>query len=202
MFGREVFVTRGCALARGVQLHSPCHISGETRIGADTKILPGCCIAGARIGGGCTVTNSRICGSKIGDGCTVGPFCNVREGCFVGNGCRLGDFVELKNAALGEGCKASHLSYIGDAELGARVNVGCGVVFANYDGQKKERTYVGDKAFIGCNSVIIAPARIGDGAYIAAGSVVSGEIPPQSLAISRPPLYVKPHGADGRYLND
>lgn len=186
MFGREVFVTRGCALARGVQLHSPCHISGETRIGADTKILPGCCIAGAR----------------IGDGCTVGPFCNVREGCFVGNGCRLGDFVELKNAALGEGCKASHLSYIGDAELGARVNVGCGVVFANYDGQKKERTYVGDKAFIGCNSVIIAPARIGDGAYIAAGSVVSGEIPPQSLAISRPPLYVKPHGADGRYLND
>lgn len=183
--GREVFVTRDCRIERGAKLHSPCHISGATVVGEGSTLLPGCVAEGA----------------SIGAHCTLGPFCNIRAGSKVGEGCRIGDFVELKNCTLGGGCKVAHLAYIGDATLGNRVNVGCGVVFANYDGKKKERTYVGDNAFVGCNSNIIAPADIGDGAYIAAGATLGGEVPQNSLAISRPPLYIKPNGAQGRYLN-
>lgn len=184
--GREVFVSRDCTVNRGITLHSPCYVTGATDIGEGTTLLAGC----------------HVRGCKIGAGCTVGPFANLRSGCLIAKNCRVGDFVELKNAVLGEGCKAAHLSYIGDAVLGERVNIGCGVVFANYDGKVKARTYVGDNAFIGCNSVIIAPAHIGAGAYVAAGTCLSGDIPQKSLAISRSPLSVKAHGADGRYLND
>lgn len=183
--GREVFVSRDCALSRGVTIHSPCHIAGSTEVGEDCMLLAGC----------------NIYGSQISPKCTLGPFCNVREGCKIGPSCRIGDFVELKNAILGQGCKAAHLSYIGDVELGEHVNVGCGVVFANYDGKVKARTYVGNNAFIGCNSIIIAPAHIGDGAYVAAGTCLSGDVPEKSLALSRPPLKIKPDGARGRYLN-
>ena len=184
--GREIFVSRGCTLARGVVLYSPCHIFGAASLGEGCVLLPGCVVNGA----------------KIGKNCTLGPYCNVREGCAAGEGCRIGDFVELKRAVLGEGCKAAHLSYIGDAELGARVNVGCGVVFANYNGKTKARTYVEDNAFIGSNSVVVAPAHIGAGAYVAAGTVLSGDVPQKSLALARPPLKIKSEGACGRYLND
>ena len=184
--GREVFISRDSTVSRGVTVNSPCYIAGATTVEEGCTLLPGC----------------NIFGSHIARDCTLGPYCNVRAGCKIGPSCRIGDFVELKNSRLGEGCRAAHLSYVGDAELGGHVNVGCGVVFANYDGKIKARTYVGDNAFIGCNSVIIAPAHIGAGAYVAAGTVFSGDVPPKSLALSRPPLKIKPEGACGKYLND
>ena len=140
-------------------------------------------------------------GAVIEKNCTLGPFCNVRQGTRLGENCRIGDFVELKNTSLGSGCKAAHLAYVGDADVGNCVNIGCGVVFANYDGRRKNRSSVGDRAFIGCNSNIIAPARIGNGAYIAAGTQVCGDIPDGSLAVGRPELVIKQNGASGRYLD-
>ena len=202
VFGRDVYVSRASIVACGVQLYSPCHISGESVICAGAKLLSGCTVADSYIGENCVVEASKVASSRIGRGCTVGPYADIRPGCTVGDDCRIGNFVELKNAVLGAGCKAAHLAYIGDARLGARVNVGCGVVFANYDGRQKARTYVEDNAFIGSNSVVVAPAHIGAGAYVAAGTVLSGDVPQKSLALSRPPLKIKPEGACGRYLND
>ncbi len=152
---------------------------------------------GAVIGKDCRVESSKITSSEVGDGCFIGPYCNIRAGCRVGARSRIGDFVELKACVLGEGCKAAHHAYIGDAELGGGVNVGCGAVFANYDGTKKSKSRVGDGAFIGCNCNIIAPAEIGAGAYIAAGSCVGGGLPQGAFAISRAPLRVKERGAGG-----
>ncbi len=183
--GREIYVTRDCRISAGVTLCSPCHISGAAVIGEGVKLLPGCIVDGA----------------VIDKNCTLGPFCNVRAGTQLGENCRVGDFVELKNSFLGRGCKAAHLAYIGDADVGEEVNIGCGVVFANYDGRRKSRSFVGDRAFIGCNSNIIAPANIGRGAYIAAGTQVCGDIPADSLAVGRPTLAIKQNGASGRYLN-
>ena len=180
--GREIYVERSCTVAAGAKLYSPCRVSGGAAIGGGCVLLPGCVVEGA----------------EVGECCTIGPYCRIRTGCVLGRGCRAGSFTELKNAVLGEGVKAAHLAYIGDAELGAHVNVGCGVAFANYDGKVKRHTYVGEGAFIGCNSVIIAPAHIGAGAYVAAGSCVGGELPASALAISRAPLVVKPGGGEGR----
>ncbi len=181
--GAEVFVSRSASISAGVRICSPCHITGRTAIGGGTALLAGCVVEGAR----------------IGSGCTLGPWCNVRGGCEIGDGCRVGDFVELKNAALGGGCRVAHLAYIGDAALGEGVNVGCGVVFANYDGRAKHRTRVGNNVFIGCNSNIVAPADIADGAFIAAGTTVGGEVEGGAFVISRPPLKIVPEGGRGRY---
>ena len=202
VFGRDVYVSRASIVACGVQLYSPCHISGESVICAGAKLLSGCTVADSYIGENCVVEASKVASSCIGRGCTVGPYADIRPGCTVGDDCRIGNFVELKNAVLGAGCKAAHLAYIGDARLGARVNVGCGVVFANYNGRQKAHTYVGDNAFIGCNSNIVAPADIGCGAYIAAGTTLGGSLPGMALAVSRAPLNIKPDGAAGRYLNE
>ena len=121
----------------------------------------------------------------VGDNSTIGPYAYLRPGTVVGNGCRVGDFVEVKNAVIHDGAKVSHLSYIGDGEIGEKSNIGCGVVFVNYDGQKKSKTTVGKNAFVGCNANLIAPVTIGDGAYVAAGSTVTSDVEPDSLCVAR-----------------
>ena len=117
-------------------------------------------------------TPPRCNESTIGSHTTVGPFAYVRPDCTVGDHCRIGDFVELKNSKLGDGTKISHLTYVGDSDVGKRVNFGCGTVTTNYDGLKKYRCTVGDDVFLGCNTNLIAPVTVGDGAYTAAGSTV------------------------------
>ena len=112
-------------------------------------------------------------------------FAYLRPGSKVGAGCRIGDFVELKNAVIGDGTKVPHLTYVGDAQIGERANIGCGVVFVNYDGHKKHRTTVGDGAFIGCNTNLVAPVTVGRGAYTAAGSTITEDVPEDALAIAR-----------------
>ncbi|MEE3362750.1 MAG: DapH/DapD/GlmU-related protein [Anaerovoracaceae bacterium] len=185
------------------------YIDGDAKIGAGTVIYPAVVLEGSvEIGEGCTVgTNSRIKDSKIGSGTNVwssvvldstvgentqiGPFAYIRPNSHIGSGCRVGDFVEVKNSTFGDGSKSSHLTYIGDSDIGERVNLGCGVVFVNYDGSKKYRSTVSDDAFIGCNSNMISPVNVGEKAYIAAGSTVTKDVPGGSLYIERAESAIK-----------
>ena len=148
---------------------------------------------------GATVENSVLQGAVVGRQSKVGPYAYLRPGTVIGDGCRVGDFVELKNALVGNGTKISHLTYVGDAELGEEINIGCGVVFVNYNGKQKFKTKVGDRAFIGCNTNLVSPVNVGEGAYIAAGATVTKDIPADALCIARAREVIKPGWAKGRY---
>lgn len=175
-----------------------CH----TRIGAETYVGPGvileesvigdCCKIGsgstlksAVVGDYAEITSSLIDHASVGEGSKVGPFAYLRPDSKVGENCRIGDFVELKNAEIGRGCKISHLAYVGDAVMGQNCNIGCGAVFANYNGKQKSRTVLGDKVFVGSNCNLVAPLSIGDGSFLAAGTTVTEDVPPFSLCIGR-----------------
>lgn len=178
-------------------------ISPDAKIGRDTLILPGCilkgkvtvgegCVIGpnttlidCEIGDGCTVDSSRIEKSRLGNGVRVGPFAQLRPNCEVADSVKIGNFVELKNSTVGEKTSFAHLTYAGDSDFGAGINVGCGVVTVNYDGNAKYRTTVEDGAFIGCNTNLIAPVRVGKGAYVAAATTVTEDVPGDALAIGR-----------------
>lgn len=192
------------------------YIEDDVIIGQDTVIYPGTTIEkGSKIGKGVVIgQNCRIVNSTIGDGtdiyystmvdstvgenCHVGPYAYLRPHSIVGNNCKVGDFVELKNATIGDGTKASHLTYIGDATVGSNVNFGCGTVIVNYDGKSKFKTTIGDNAFIGCNSNLVSPVTVNDNAYIAAGSTITDEVPEGALAIARSRQVVKPDWKDKR----
>jgi bifunctional UDP-N-acetylglucosamine pyrophosphorylase/glucosamine-1-phosphate N-acetyltransferase len=162
-------------------------VDADVEIGADTVIEPGCVIHGpTRIGERvhlkphCTVEASRI-----GDDVEMGPCAHVRPDCVIGRGSRIGNFVEVKNSVLGEGVKADHLSYIGDADVGDRASFGCGSIVVNYDGIAKHRTRVGARAFIGCNVNLVAPVTIEPDAFVAAGSTITKDVPSEALAVAR-----------------
>ena len=160
-------------------------VEGHTTIGRGTMLLPNNRILDSTIGRDTEIQNSVILKSRVEDRATVGPFAYLRPGSHIGEGVRIGDFVEIKNAKVGKGSKVSHLTYVGDGEIGENVNIGCGVVFVNYDGKKKHRTIVGDNAFIGCNTNLVAPVRVEDNSYIAAGSTITQDVPKDALAIAR-----------------
>lgn len=188
-------------------VHIPCTdgvlLCPGCKIGKDTLILPGCILfSDARIGERCVVgpnttladtvagddvqIQSSLCeGATIGNGTVVGPFARLRPGTALGENVRAGNFIEIKNAQVGDGSKVAHLSYVGDCDMGSGVNVGCLCVTANYDGKAKHRTQVGDDVFLGCNTVLVAPVVVGDGAFTAAGTVVTDDVPPEALAIGR-----------------
>lgn len=221
-FARALSVLRArkrlSLMRSGVWLIDPerTYIDDTVMVGEETVIYPGCVISGDTvIGRGCTLLpNSRIVDSRIGDGAkiessvllscevgrrtSIGPFAYVRPGTVIGDDCRIGDFVEIKNSAVGDGTKVSHLSYVGDSELGKHINIGCGVVFVNYDGKQKHRSTVGDGAFIGCNVNLVSPVRVGEGAYVAAGSTVTEDVPGEALAIARARQTTKPGWATER----
>jgi len=176
-------------IAAGVEI--PCAdgviICEHTIIGPGTFIYPNTMLRGCCVGARVTLNNVQAEDSEIGDDCKVGPWVHLRAGTKLGQGLRVGNFVEIKNAEIGDGTKVSHLSYIGDATFGENVNVGCGLSVANYGGVKgvKHHTTIGDGAFIGCNNSIVAPVTIGPGAYTAAGSVITEDVPKGMLAIAR-----------------
>jgi len=170
----------------------PCvTLEGKTYISENCAIYQNSRIVDSKIGNGTTVQSSTILSSVIGENTSVGPFAYIRPGSKIGSDCKVGDFVEIKNSTLGDGTKSSHLTYIGDADLGKNINLGCGVVFVNYDGTNKHRSTVGDNAFIGCNSNIVSPVTIGDGAYIAAATTVTEDVPKDGLAIGRSKQVIK-----------
>lgn len=166
-----------------------------TRIGEECVIGPYSRIVMSEIGDRTAVLASQVVESVLGDDVKVGPYAHIRPHCRLANGVKIGDFVELKNATLGEKVSASHLAYLGDAEVGARTNIGAGVITCNYDGQKKHRTTIGEGAFIGTNATLIAPVTIGDGAYIAAASPMPEDVPADALAIARERPTIKPDWA-------
>lgn len=163
-----------------------CVFEGEVTLGDNVHIGPGCVIRKSTIGANTHVeAHSVIDCAEIGTGCHVGPFARLRPGTTLGDGARVGNFVEVKNATVATDAKVNHLSYIGDATVGAGANVGAGTITCNYDGANKHHTEIGAGAFIGSNSALVAPVRIGDGATIGAGSVVTKDAPPGELTIAR-----------------
>lgn len=167
------------------------YLQGETVIGSGCRIGPQTKIANSRIGDGAKIYFSQVVDAAIGAGVKIGPFANIRPGADLRTGVKIGNFVEVKNATLGEGVAVSHLTYLGDAEIGARTNIGAGTITCNYDGIAKHRTTVGQDVFVGSNSTLVAPISIGDGALIAAGSVVTHHVPADALAIGRARQEVK-----------
>ncbi len=161
------------------------YIEGDTKIGPKNVIGPGVRIRDCIIGHGNEIEFSVLKSSDIGSGCTIGPYAHIRPGCSIEGKNRVGNFVEVKNSRLEKGSKVAHLSYIGDGDVGVGANIGCGVVFVNYDGKKKHRTIIEDGAFIGCNVNLIAPVRIKKDAYIAAGSTITKDVEAYCLAIER-----------------
>ena len=149
-------------------------------------------ISRSRIGKDATVVHSVVNDSTVGEGATVGPFAYIRERSVIGEKCRIGDFVEVKKSTLGRGVKAAHLAYVGDATVGEGTNVGCGTVFANYDGRTKHATAVGKRVFIGANTNLVAPVTVGDDAYIAAATTVTADVPAGAFVIGRVRAEEKP----------
>lgn len=192
-------------MRQGVTLIDPesTYLSAECTIGADTVIYPGTVISGqTHIGGGCTIgphTRIRNCeigeetvveqsvleDSWVGSHVQIGPFAHIRPLSKIHDQAKIGNFVEVKKSEIGEGSKASHLTYLGDAVLGKDVNMGCGTITVNYDGKNKFTTHIGDGAFIGCNANLVAPVTIGDGAFVAAGSTITESVNVDALAIAR-----------------
>ncbi len=171
-------------------------LRGKTVIGEDCVIGPNADITDTTIGSGVTVKHAVSAESIIGDESAVGPYAYLRPGSKLGVGCKIGDFVELKNAELGDGTKVSHLSYVGDAKVGKDVNIGCGAITVNYDGYNKSLTEIGDNAFVGSNVNLIAPVKIGDGAYVVAGSTITQDVPANDVAIARERQVNKPGYAE------
>ena len=195
-------------MSSGVSLIDPGHtyIDHGVRIGPDTVVHPNCSISGATvIGSGCTIENGvSIAGCSIGDDChikagsvledselhaevSVGPMAHLRPGTILSDHVKIGNFVETKKIVMGEGSKASHLTYLGDAEIGSNVNIGCGTITCNYDGVNKHRTVIGDDVFIGSDVQLVAPVSVGRNSLVAAGTTVTIDVPPDSLALSRVP---------------
>lgn len=177
--GAEVEIGRDTVLWPNVVL------TGRTVIGEGCVIKPGCQLNDTRVGNGCTLTSVVADRAVVGSNVKAGPFVNLRPDTRIADGCKIGDFVEVKNSNVGEGTKLPHLSYIGDADVGSGVNVGCGCVFVNYDGYAKHRTTVGNDVFLGCQTNLIAPVTVGDGAYTAAGSTITHDVPAGAMAFAR-----------------
>jgi len=174
------------AAGRDVFIDVNAVFEGAVELGDNVSIGPNVFIRDSRLGAGCVVQpNTVIEGADIGPGCELGPFARLRPGAELADGVRIGNFVEIKKSRVGTGSKVNHLSYVGDAEIGTRVNVGAGTITCNYDGANKHRTVIGDDVFVGSNTSLVAPVNIGAGATIGAGSTVSKDAPPAELTVAR-----------------
>jgi bifunctional UDP-N-acetylglucosamine pyrophosphorylase/glucosamine-1-phosphate N-acetyltransferase len=161
------------------------HLEGRTAIASGARIGPGCVLRDTVVGAGASVISAVCESAEIGPGASVGPYTRLRPGTRLGPGTRAGSFVEMKNAVVGKGSKVPHLTYVGDADIGSGSNIGAATVFVNYDGVAKHHTSVGDHVRIGSDTMLVAPVGVGDGAYTAAGSVITENVPPGAMAIGR-----------------
>ena len=179
------YIEEEVEIGRGTVIGPCVTLKGNTVIGENCVIGQNSRVENCRIADGVEIQSSVLLDSSVGEETKVGPFAYVRPGSRVGAHCKVGDFVEIKNSAFGDGSKASHLTYIGDSDVGSGVNLGCGVVFVNYDGTNKYRSTVEDGAFIGCNSNLVSPVTVGAGAYIGAGSTVTEDVEADALYVAR-----------------
>jgi bifunctional UDP-N-acetylglucosamine pyrophosphorylase/glucosamine-1-phosphate N-acetyltransferase len=176
------YVDAGVELESDVRLLPNTILEGRTVIASGAVVGPDTDLLDTIVGERAVVRQTVARESEIGDDCTVGPYVSLRPGTRLATGAHVGTFVETKNAEIGEGAKVPHLSYVGDAEIGPRANIGAGTITANYDGRNKHRTVVGADARIASNSVLVAPVEVGEGAYTGAGAVVNHDVPPGAMA--------------------
>jgi bifunctional UDP-N-acetylglucosamine pyrophosphorylase/glucosamine-1-phosphate N-acetyltransferase len=168
-----------------VLIHPGTQLHGRTVVAAGAEIGPATTLTDTEVGAGAVVRNAVCDGARIGPQASVGPFAYLRPGTVLARAAKAGTYVEMKNAQVGEGSKVPHLSYVGDATIGAGVNIGASAIFVNYDGVDKHHTTVGDHAFVGCDTMLVAPVTIGAGAYTAAGSTITQDVPPGAIAVAR-----------------
>ena len=181
----STFIDSNVEIGRDTVIYPFTWIEGNTKIGTDCAIGPNSRLQNMTVGN--RVTAQFIYGHdcEVGDDVTIGPYVHLRPGTKISNKVKIGNFVEVKNSNIGEGSKLPHLQYLGDCDMGSNVNVGCGTVTCNYDGKKKYRTTIGDNVFVGCNTNLVAPVEVEEGAYIAAGSTITTKVPKNNLAIGR-----------------
>ncbi|MCP9778113.1 MULTISPECIES: bifunctional UDP-N-acetylglucosamine diphosphorylase/glucosamine-1-phosphate N-acetyltransferase GlmU [unclassified Cyanobium] len=184
-------LSEDCRFGQDVVVEPQCHFRGSSSIGDGCRIGPGCLIEDSSLGAGVTVLYSVLRQVQVGEHCAIGPFAQLRPGTSLAKHCHIGNFVEVKNSSLADGVKVNHLSYIGDADLGAGVNVGAGTITANYDGVRKHRTVVGAGSKTGANSVLVAPLTLGENVTVGAGSTITKDVPAGSLALGRARQLVK-----------
>jgi bifunctional UDP-N-acetylglucosamine pyrophosphorylase/glucosamine-1-phosphate N-acetyltransferase len=181
----------GCSFGRDVVVEPQTHLRGNCRIGDGCRLGPGSLLENVTLAAGVEVLFSVLSDATVGEDCRIGPYAQLRNGAHLDSGCRIGNFVEIKQSHLGAGCKANHLSYLGDADLGAAVNVGAGTITANYDGVRKHRTVIGAGSKTGANSVLVAPITLGANVTVGAGSTLTRSVPAGALALSRAPQQIK-----------
>ncbi len=198
----SVFIGVNAVIEPGVKIAPFCTIKGNTVVRSGAEIGEHCVIESSVIDSGARVRSSTLKGAYVGKNVEVGPYAHLRTGAYICAGARIGDYVEIKNSRIGAGSKVCHLAYVGDAEVGARCNIGAGVVFANYDGANKRRITLGDNVFVGSNSTLVAPLEIGEGAFVAAGSVVTENVNAKALVICRAATNVKENWKNNKYTSE
>ena len=181
----STFVDMDVVVGRDTVIYPFTWLEGKTVVGEDCTLGPSSRFTDVKIGNNVTAHFVFAHECEIENGATMGPYVHIRPDSHISKDVKIGNFVEVKNSNIGEGSKLPHLQYIGDCDMGAGVNMGCGTITVNYDGKQKFRTKIGDNAFVGCNSNLVAPVAIGDGAYVAAGSTITKDVPPEELAVAR-----------------
>ncbi len=185
MDSATVYVEDSVTVGAGTFLLPNTILRGDTVIGENCEIGPSTMLVNCQVGKDVTINSSQCNDSIIGEGTKIGPFAYLRPHSHIGKNVKVGDFVEVKNSTVGDGTKISHLTYVGDSDVGSGVNFGCGTVTVNYDGNKKARCTIEDNAFVGCNTNLIAPVTVEKGAYTAAGSTITKDVSENALAVAR-----------------
>lgn len=196
---KNTYIEETVNIQKNVTIYPNNYILGNTTIGENTTLLPFNIIENCNIGSNVKISFSKLEDSTINNNVTVGPFAHLRPNSKIEDNCKIGNFVEVKNSCLKRGTKASHLAYIGDAEVGEDCNIGCGAIFVNYNGTQKQKTKVGNNCFIGSNANLIAPLNIADNSYICAGSTLTINTNKNDFVIARTRETVKPNRAT-KYL--
>jgi len=188
----NVYIDEAAEIAAGVVIYPGVMLEGNCKIGEGAIIGANSNLTNTVVGAGAHIRQSVLIDAAVGPNTEIGPFAYLRPKANIGEKCKVGSFVEVKNSNINDGSSVAHLAYVGDSDVGRKVNVGCGVITANYDGKNKCRTTIGDNAFIGSNSNLIAPVTIGENAFVAAGSTITDDVPSGAMAIARERQTVKP----------
>ena len=198
---KPYYIDKDVEIESGVVIFPNCYILGKSKIQKNTIIYPNTIIKDSLIGSGCIIKSSCIEQSEIKNNVTIGPFANIRPNSIIQDNCRIGNFVEIKNSKVDANTKISHLAYVGDAEIGKNCNIGCGVIFVNYNGKEKQKITIKNNCFIGSNCNLIAPVTINDNCYICAGTTVTKNISAGDFVIGRVVESVKKDRAK-KYLKE
>ncbi len=193
---KNTYIDDSVIIGDGTTIYPNVILEGNTEIGKSCFIHMGCYLKDTKVGDNTVIYQSHIEDSKIGNNCKIGPYTHIRPNCVIEDNIKVGSFVELKNSRIDNGSKIPHLSYVGDAIVGKNVNIGCGVITANFDGKEKHQTFIEDGAFIGCNTNLIAPIKLEKNAFIGAGSTITRDVPSDTLAIARAKTVMKKYKED------